>query len=264
MKRLITPFHAICAMIGVGLLSTDLLSNVEYMLAQTQTLYDTNILAVVMAGVGAMIALPASFVALRQKHVMVSLIVAMGYVFATTFSLTATLDRVATQRDARMQEIYKADTEWSRLNAIEDEYSKAMMVECRTGRGIRCEGREGQVERARERRVAHEGRLDSSGKRLAYYLAYTGLTAEHFAMWQPILLPVTLLLLGPWLFAFGINGVRAESEFAVLDEGAEQEAKADRFIREYIGKYDRKPPIATLKSATGLGTARARRILATA
>lgn len=243
MKRILTPFGTLAAIAGLGAMNVDMWSNVEFMAAQTQTLYDSSVAAVIAVGCGTAIALTAALEAWRYGNRAMAVMLFAGYVLGAGFSLTATLDRVASQRDAQLNRVWKADDELQDHLRTRRKVVEMATRECASGIGDKCRAIRGEVEIAEEKVARRKSELDSMGQRIAAMLPWV--TPETASRYQPVLLPFALFILGNWLFAFGISGRPVEKdEFDTeLSGQAAMDAKVIRFASEFR-KRNGRPPYA--------------------
>ena len=198
----------------------------------------------------------------------------IGYFAAVTFSLSATLDRVASQRDVKMERIWSADPEIQRLVKVRDRMEYMATREAtegkrdRRGRVISPAGKGAAYDAAfAEAKIAKDliakrkSELDSLGKRIS---AMTGgyVTIEQASVYQPCILPVALLILGQWLVAFGLSGRKVKPEFDVSLTGrAADHDKVLRFTRQFQATHQRQPTPSEVRAALGMTATKARRHL---
>lgn len=273
MKIQYLPLHIVATCIGALCIGTDLLSNVDFMVEQTRTLYDSSVLAVIVVGIAGTVALSVALMAWRNWAIVTGLMVFVGYLAATAFSLTATLDRVASVRDAKLERIWHADPEIQRLVKVRNQMDYLATRE-RTegkrdpkGRIIRVAGTgdsynaaKSEAQIANDLIVRRKADLDALGKRISAMTAGF-VSVEQASMYQPVLLPFALLLLGQWLCAFGIAGQKVKPEFNTgLTGRSATEDKVRRFVRQFEADNGRAPKAAEIARAIGVTATQARRL----
>ena len=145
----------------------------------------------------------------RDRHPIRALQFLVLGVLAASITLFATLDRVASAKDRRIQEkqsenLARVEAQGAKTRA-EAELAEAQAAadrECASGRGPKCRGLEQRAEAARQRVSVASAELvrlgatiaeDSLAKRLA---AYTGVSEANVQLWQPVMLPAWLDLSG--------------------------------------------------------------------
>lgn len=248
MKRTYTTIHVLGAIAGLLCILVDVASNGEFVYAQTKTIYDSQFAAVFTVAIATALALTACMAAVRQRAIVTAVMLFAGYVYGTAFSLSATLDRVATGRDAQLSEKFRGDDIWKSTKKKRDHLDYAASRECsrvdpRSGRsrGPRCEAAEREVRVADDLLKKREEQLDSLGVRIAAFLP-ASVRPSHVSLYQPTLLPVALLVLGQWLTAFGVNGRRVAPEFGIAAAAEHSvEARARRLRQEFQRVHGRDP-----------------------
>lgn len=251
-KREHRPLHVVCASVGALCMGVDVVSNVDFMYASTGKLFDSSIAAVVAVALGTAFALTASLAALRQRAIVAAIMLFFGFLLGAGFSLSATLDRVATQRDVALAKVWDNDPELAAMKESLADLRQRKMQECATGDGPKCKALTDAVEieavKSAPLIAAREARLDSMGQRIAAMIP--ALTVEQASMYQPVLLPVALFVLANWLLAFGLSGAPVIPEFDIRLTGrAEQEERAKRYVTQYKGQFNRAPNVVELRRA---------------
>jgi len=233
-------------------MSVDVVSNVDFMYASTGKLFDSSIAAVVAVALGTAFALTASLAALRQRAVVAAIMLFFGFLLGAGFSLSATLDRVATQRDVALAKVWTSDPEIASLQGSLMTLRAQTAAECGTGVGDKCrklrEALESETAAIGPQIAARQAKLDSMGQRIAAMLPF--LSVEQASMYQPVLLPIALFVLANWLLAFGLSGAPVIPEFDIRLSGrAEQEERAKRYVTQYKGQFNRAPNVVELRRA---------------
>jgi len=255
-----SAIHYVAASVGISCTLVECFSNVEHIFRQTGTLHDPAVAAALVTSIGVVIALSCSLVAFRQMHVINGTMLLCAFGLGAAFTLSTTLDRVASARDATLSAKWKADPQHQELVALHSKVSYLAARECGTGRGAKCDAIAQEVRIAEQRLEARRGELDSLGKRLAALVP--GVTASGASLYQPMLLPLTLFLLGSWLTAFGVSGRQTVAEFHVKQVGRPALVeRANRFAREFRAAHRRLPSAAEVEQALGVSTFVARGLL---
>jgi len=233
-------------------MAVDVVSNVDFMYASTNNLFDSSIAAVVAVALGTAFALTASLTAFRQRMFVAGIMLLLGFALGAGFSLSATLDRVATQRDAALTKVWANDPELVALKESLADLRARKTQECATGDGPKCKAlTDAAADEAIKMQpliAAREAKLDSMGQRIAAMLPF--MTVEQASMYQPVLLPVALFVLANWLLAFGLSGAPVVPEFDIQLTGrAEQEERAKRYVTQYRSQFNRAPNVVELRKA---------------
>lgn len=248
-KTVYPPFWVGAIMAGLSLVLVDVYSNVQFMMEQSiNGFLDSNVIGVICLALGTAIALPAAARAARTKHIVLAFGLLIGFLIGAAFSLTATLDRVASQRDAKLGAIWKADDLMRSLVEEHKRLNYAASRECATGRGKRCAAAEEEVGVSKNKIAQREAELDSMGRRISG-LTNGRITVHAASLFQPNLMPLGLFLLGNLLIAFGAAGVRVKPEFDVGLTGRDAvQAKAARYIAEYEAVHGKRPPPSAISA----------------
>lgn len=227
------PFAIAALGTGVALAGTDTWSNVEFIL-QSEKGLTSLVAAVPVASVAAMLALPAARMAWRAKKRFEAILLGVVLVAATTFSLSATLDRTSQTREAQMAErrssnmaatLARQSLEDAKADVARFE-AEAAAERSRGGCGPICKSWEAKAEAARQRvaeamaqvRIAGAERaVDTLAASVAYFLPVSERTV---ATVQPMLLPAVMYLGG-----LGFIGVGAG---ALLDRPKKRKAPVKR------------------------------------
>ena len=254
MKREHTMFHITAGLFGQVAIMADAGSNVEFMYQQTGTLFDTNVLIVVVIAMCNAIALAAAIKAFQQGDRIVPIALALGFFCASVFSLSATYNRVATASHATAQVILNNDDEYKALYLIYQSAVRDAGLECSPGRG----GRGDNCEKAEIAVTALKEKLDRRADKLVVKLP--GLSSEVTAMLPNLMAPLALYIFANCLVAFGLNGriVRPEFELAAPDKPID---KARRFVVNYIEANGCKPSVGLVVDRTGVTAYYARKVL---
>ena len=205
---------------GVALAGTDTWSNVEFIL-QSEKGLTSLVAAVPVASVAAMLALPAARMAWRAKKRFEAILLGVVLVAATTFSLSATLDRTSQTREAQMAErrssnmaatLARQSLEDAKADVARFE-AEAAAERSRGGCGPICKSWEAKAEAARQRvaeamaqvRVAGaEKAVDTLAASVAYFLPVSERTV---ATVQPMLLPAVMYLGGIGFIGVGAGAL---------------------------------------------------------
>lgn len=267
MKRTYPPLYVVATCVGILCIITDVASNIEFGLEQTGTLFDSTIIAIVAVASGTVIALSCAMAALRACHIVLTIMLSLGFLLGAAFSLSATLDRVATQRDNKLTSVWSKDLEIQELFKRKAWIVRAATDECRKtsrrypdGNGPACQSIRGEIPLIDMQIQVRKAHLDSLGRRISAMTA-GHVTIEQASLYQPCILPVALFILGNWLVAFGLNGRMIKPEFEIKLTGrAELEAKAERYADAFQAQKGRLPKPSELEEVLGVSTAVARRL----
>lgn len=250
MKREYTSLHVMAQIIGMTHVLTDAGSNVEFMWRQLGTIWDTNLLMVIVVAIGGAFALSVVIKSWQQKDYVLALWVFLGFCFASIFSLSATYNRVATTSQVAAQEILKNDEEYKSLYLIYQSAVRDAGIECspgRGGRGDNCEKAETAVTALKKKLKVRKGELDVN---------FAGVSGDL----TMLALPLALWVLGNGLLAFGINGRKIPPEF-VLDKPDTPQEKARRFVLEYVSTNGKTPTLKLVMERTGVSVHYARKAI---
>lgn len=257
MKREYTFKHGVAASLGAGCLIVETWMNAQELHERVNNWADSSILAGVAVCFGAAFALAAAAAAWHQRAFVKALFLLTAFLIGAAFQGATTLDRIGTQRDAKLSQVWKADSRWVQLDKIERDMRYEASRECSKvgpsgrSRGPRCDAVENEAEVAKRLRLERESELDSLGQRIAAMIPL--LTVRQASLYVPCLLPVALFLLANALLAFGLDGREIEPEFSFELKGrAADTARARRFIEGYVATNGRNPTIADVAQATGV------------
>lgn len=262
MQTQYTPFHILAATAGLGILAVEIGTNIDHQYHQTGTLWDSSIAAVIAVGLGTALALTACHRSLRAWKPVTAGFLLVAFTLGAAFSLTATLDRVATLRDQSLERVWSADPELTLLRIERDQARRDANTECsvkRGGRGEKCEKAEAQLKAVTARVTEREDALNPLGKRLAALIPW--ITVREASVFQPLLLPVALFMLGNWLLAFGMAGQKPKAEFGTaLSRRDELEARAQRFALSFQATHGRLPKAIEVRDNLRVSSAVAKRL----
>ncbi|MCK9549208.1 hypothetical protein [Aquamicrobium sp.] len=222
---------------GVALAGTDTWSNMEFILGSEKGLTSL-VAAVPVASVAAMLALPAARAAWRAKKKFEAGLLACVLVAATTFSLSATLDRTSQTREAQLAERKSANMAATLARQALDEAkadvarfdAEAAAERTRGGCGPVCKSWEAKADAARVRvaeaiaqvrTAGAERAVDTLAASVAYFVPVSEKTV---ATVQPMLLPAVMYLGG-----LGFIGVGAG---AMLDRKPPRKAPTRKASRK--------------------------------
>lgn len=261
--RTYDPIHIAATAIGLGCVGVEIASNVEHIVHTVHTVWDPAVFAAVAVSIATAVALSCAYAALRQWQVMTAAFLLVGFAVGTAFTLTTTLDRTASARDQRLATILAAD---DLGGAAQRKLPNLMYVAARACAGTNartqgCIAARNEVSIAEEIIERRAGELDSMGKRIAALMPW--LTPAQASIYQPMLLPVALLMFGSFLVAFGTNGRRVEPEFNLAegDNKASRAAKAQRFVEAFRAQHGREPTSSEVATALGVTATKARTAL---
>lgn len=117
MQREMTPLYWAAAAAGGFACLIDLGSNLEWQLEQVKSVYTPEVFGVVAGAVMTAGSLTFALGALREKQVLSAAVFCVAFGIGAMFSLSATLDRVASWRDAKMQERLEQHPDVRRIDA---------------------------------------------------------------------------------------------------------------------------------------------------
>jgi hypothetical protein len=204
----VQPWRVVAFTFGACLVGIEIKGAVEYLLRQEGGQF-----SYIVAG-GAVVTAVAPFIpwlAERSWHAgnrFIPILLMLAMLPALSLIVTAAIERTGGARDAagqareavlvRMALAKKAETEAAAQLATDE---AAAADECKTGRGPRCTGLEDRAAASRARlseardAIAAIGPapIDSQARRIAAILP---LTEQQVELYQPIILPVTVSLLG--------------------------------------------------------------------
>jgi hypothetical protein len=200
---------------GVALTAIEVVGAVGYLLNQDQPSYliaGGAVVTVVAAGL-----LPLAERCWRKGRYVMSVLLVSALVPALSLIFSAAVERTGGARDeanrsrqaiARQIELKRSAVDEAKAVAAEDE--AAAKAECATGSGPRCKGLEARADTSRKRletartKLAQAGVVpsDPQARRLA---AIPPVTEEAIQLYQPIILPVTISVLGLLLIAVGAH-----------------------------------------------------------
>lgn len=209
--------HQIVALLlGVAILAVECWLNAEYALREENgaSLY---VAFIVIFTCGATAALPIAERVAKAGHYGKVVMLLLGFIPATMFSMTSAIERVGARMDSAT---VKAHTDnWAR--AIKQEaYStalKAKEAECAIRVGKRCRELEAKLEGARKalEEAPVERIEDPMAKRVAAVLRATvapSVTTEQVATWQPLAAPIGMQLFSIVFFAIAFMSGRKETQ----------------------------------------------------
>lgn len=286
--------------VGIGCLAVDTWSNLEFMggpivLKPSDLLnmdaWNSLMAAVVVVAIATAVSLAAAGASWRRgsKPLAVGLFVAFGC--GAAFSLTATLDRVGSTRDAAIEDRQSHNVAIERTEAVLAA-ARVSLAEAEKGITIECEGapvdlanwpmcRSYKSREAMARaNLARSGEvlatlgarreIDSMGIRLSAILPW--ITARQVQTYQPLLLPAALFMFGNLLVAFGIaslNQSKAKHSAPRPNSGSPLQlidvtprpdetaviTRADQvaaYCKSFIAEHGREPSFSEVRAGTGL------------
>lgn len=259
MKRVYHPIHWAATLIGLACAGAELYSNALHMHEQVHNLLDPSVVMVVIVSIAVTVAFAFSQEAFRQRHVINGTMLLLAFAGAAVYVFTTTLDRVSSVRDARLEKIWTADKEIQRLLKVRDQMTYLATRErfegtkgrpAGKGRAYEAAAHEAQI--ASALLAARKADLDSLGKRLS---AMTGgvVSVEQASMYQPVVLPFALFLLGVFCVSFGLGGKMVKPEFNLTLQGKSADAdKVLRFVRMYRAQYQATPSAEEIHMGAGV------------
>ncbi len=184
---------------------------------------------VTMASLGAFAALPlAERAAAARQYAKAA---GLGVLFAlmATYSLTASLDRVAGGKDTAVATVAGDNTRTTLAKEGYETAQRAVTAECASGRGRKCRDAEAALAEARKvYSAAPATRVEDSGtKRITAVLPF--LSADNVRLYQPLILPVAFQLGAFLMLALGLSPRGKEPAPATQPE---QQAKKKRKPRK--------------------------------
>lgn len=206
---------------GLACLAVDIWTNVDFIAGVDGSYWSSSVAAVVVVAIATAVALSAAGASTRRGHLGIAAGLFAGFLCGAAFSLSATLDRVASARDAAVQRARAANAPLHEARQALTETRTARDAECATGRGPKCRSLEAKVDELRRELggLGAERVEDSMGVRIAAMIP--GLTPEQVQLYQPVFLPVALFLFANFLIAFGLAGLappnRRETPPKIID-----------------------------------------------
>lgn len=265
MKRTWKIKHVSAFLFGIVLLSVETWMNVQEIMTHVGVWYDSLILAAIAVCLGSAYALYSAEDSYINGNYITAFFLFSAFAVGAAFQGTTTLDRVATQRDAKLMSVWRSDKEWDRLTKVEENMSYAAARECSKVIGVRsrgdaCKSLEEERQIAKRLRQEREIELDSLGQRIAAMLPFV--SPKTASMYVPVLLPIALFVLANMLIVYGGNGERIEEEFDTSAAGrAAIEDKILRFIKAYTDQNGKPPEAKVIVDKLKVGDHLARRIL---
>jgi hypothetical protein len=179
---------------------------------------------IVMASGGALAALPLAERAWKAGQPLKALGLGVLFTLMAAYSLTASLDRVAGQKDNAVATVAGDNNRTGLAKEGYETAKTAAATECANGRGKKCRDAEAALDAARKAYMAAPAtRTEDSGTlRITAVLPF--LPAEKVRLYQPLILPVSFQL-GAFLFlALGLSP-RAKPEPVQASEKAAPAAR---------------------------------------
>lgn len=287
--------------VGIGCIVVDTWSNIEFIGGTVVTSpadllklesWNSLMAAVVVVAVATAVSLAAAGASWRRGSVALAGGLLLAFGCGAAFSLSATLDRVGSARDAAVEgrqshnvAIEHSDAALQSARRALGEAEKASKLECEGAPADltawpKCRSRKADAatvlaDVARlEAALAELGakrETDSMGSRVAALLPW--MTARQVQTYQPMLLPVALFLFGNLLVAFGIASfaapamTRAQPQIdpmtndrPMIDVTPQPSAPAAltraeqvaAFVGEFIADNGREPSFSEVRDGTGL------------
>lgn len=282
-------FGGVSIALGAAAIGVDTGSNVEFVLqggpASPSLVAAVIVVALLTAG-----SLSVMGTSWRRRHLITAMGALLMFGAGAAFSLTATLDRVASSRDSVVQQARSSNRAVTLVEeALAEAQAKVETAEhsiagecdglsperartlikryprCNTALNSRTEARE-SVSRLRTELASAGAKTteNSMGERIAALIP--GVTPDDVTLYQPVLLPVALFLGGNLFFAFGVsliagNGhsARSRSEDAQGGVAANDlvvvSSRTDQvraFMAEFQLRHGRAPTFNETLIGTGL------------
>lgn len=201
---------------GVALTAIEVLGAVSYLRDQASPSY-------LVAG-GAVVTVVAAVLPIlaarcwHGRRRLLAILLLMALVPALSLIFTAAVERTGGARDEAnrgrqevAQRIELARTAVKDAKAVADTDEAAAKAECATGRKAKCLGLEARADKSRERLEAARTKLAQAGvvptdpqaRRIAAVLPWV--TEEAVTLYQPLVLPLSISILGLLLIAVGAH-----------------------------------------------------------
>lgn len=268
--------------VGLGCLVVDTWSNVEFIGWKAVTspadllnpaAWNSLMAAVVVVAIATAVSLAAAGASWRRGSFLLATGLLLAFGCGAAFSLSATLDRVGSTRDAAVE------GRQSHNIAIERNEAALQGAPVDLTAWPRCREHKADAATARadvarlEAALAGLGakrEVDSMGARVAALLPWV--TARQVQIYQPMLLPLALFLFGNLLVAFGIASFagpvmiaakpqdQPTSERPMIDVTPQPSAPAAltraeqvaEFVGQFIADHGREPSFSEVRAGTGL------------
>lgn len=276
MRAFNTLGAVVAILIGVAAIVVDTWSNVEFLAGKPLTpsallepgIWSSNTAAVVVVAIATAAALTTAGVAWRGRRLGLAAGLFAAFLCGAAFSLSATLDRVATSKDAGVSEKQDHNRAIASADAAIAEATRNL-VTAQAGMKRECDGRDparldpgrwpicrGHWQDAEEATAAltlaraQRDRLgatrveDSGAARIAAMIP--GLSPQQVTLYQPVLLPAALFLFGNLMTAFGFAGLTTSSVAR-----PRVTAKAERPMRDITPVVSHDPVVAALRQMRG-------------
>ena len=193
------------ASLGLSGVAVDTWSNVAF-IAPDGPYLTSNVAIVVALATMAAVACAATGLALRRRQYFAALGLATGWMLATVFSLGATLDRVATQRDSQVQINQSLNASLVATRATIDDLISQRDEESKTGRGPRWKELNAQIVSLRTSLGAlGSERVEDSSEARIEAITFGMVTGKQWRTIHPVTAPVGLVLLANALIALGAS-----------------------------------------------------------
>lgn len=271
MKTVYTPLHIAAIAVGSYCTGVEVYSSTEHLSHAAKMVWylDPSILAVIGTSIGTCIAMACVYRANRDRQYISALMLFVAFLFGAGYTLTVTLERVSAGRDAMLTAKWAADPEIQRLTKVRDQMTYITTRE-RTegnrnkgraaGTGEVYNGAQAEAKIATDLMNARKAELDSMAQRISA-MTLGLVSVQNASMFQPVLLPISLFLMGAYFIAFGLAGSKVKPEFDLTPVGKDaDEVKAQRFIETYRSQRGRDPKICEIERTLGVSNFVARRM----
>lgn len=276
--------HYVAISAGVIAQGADITNNLEWAIEASGKLVDSTNLVILSVGIGTLATAGALGAVLKSNRNILGRTawfapLLLVWVVCAAFSLAISADRLASQRDAKLEkasltagairiseELLARATEKADQYCIPEATIKPrsrdfFRSECERWRG-EVEKEKGLIRRMRSEPPATGDSLGPRVQRVVEILTGHQIDPKDVGVIVPLLAPLGLLLLGSILTGWGVAGERIapEFDFAATGKNAE-EAKAQRYIEGYKDANGTKPTRKEIQDALGVGQAKASRYL---
>lgn len=268
MKREKKSRHYYALLGGIILLVAETWMNVQEMSERAAHWYDSSIVAAVVVCFAASYALYAAEDAFFEREYGKAVFLLTAFIFGAAFQFSTSLDRVATQRDYKLINVWRADKEWMRLTNVEEKMSNVSSRECgkfvgTRSRGNACLALEEEEKIANLKRKKREAELDSLGQRVSSMFPW--LSVEAASKYVPTFLPLALFFLANSMFLYGGAGQKVREEFDTSPAGRlANEERVLRYLTAYFKNNGQFPETKIVVEKMQVSEFVARRLIKTA
>ena len=253
------------ATLGLVGVAVDTWSNVAF-IAPHGPYLSSNVAIVVVLAAMAAVACAGTGLALRRRQYFAAIGLALGWTLATVFSLGATLDRVATQRDEQVQVRQGLNASLITTRATIADLTAQRDQEGKTGRGPRWKDLNQKIIDLRGKLGAlGSERVEDSSEARIEAITFGAVTGKQWRTLHPVTAPVALVLLANALIALGASLISKAQPVRrrIIDVTPVptklEEAKAT--IQRLADERGHIPPLKEVVLATGIPKTTAHRAL---